>query len=375
MRVLILANNDVGLYKFRKELLQELIHPGSYIEGRKASPCKVFVTFPDGKYVYELQRIGCKFINTPMDRRGMNPFKDLKLLNQYRIILKKVKPDIVLTYTIKPNIYGGLLCRLKKYDYIPNVTGLGTSIENNTLMSNIILLLYKIGLCSAKTVFFQNAVNHSIFKQKKIVGNNGRIVPGSGVNLKEHCFEEYPIDDGRLRFLFIGRIMKDKGIGEFIECAEYIKKKYPYIEFDVLGDFDEEIFRPRIEELNRIGIIHYYGQQNDVHSFIKSHHATILPSYHEGLSNVLLETSAAGRPVIATNVAGCVETYDDGVSGIGFKPRSCEALINAVEKFIAIPYGQKKEMGIAARQKVENEFDKKIVVESYLDAIKTCIKK
>lgn len=369
MRVLILANNDVGLYRFRKELIQELLYPGTYIEGRDAEPCTVFISVPDGEFVIELEKLGCKLIDTPIDRRGMNPLKDLKLLNQYRCILKKVKPDIVLTYTIKPNIYGGLICGLTKTAYISNVTGLGTSIENNTFISKIILQMYKAGLYFAQTIFFQNAWNLSFFKQKKIVRGIEGLLPGSGVNLEEHCFEEYPEEDGKLCFLFIGRIMRDKGISEFLDCAEYIKERYHNIEFDILGDFDEEIFRSRIVDLNRDRVICYHGQQNEIHRFLKTHHATILPSYHEGLSNVLLETAASGRPVIATNIPGCVETYEDGVSGIGFEPRSSAALIVAVEKFISLPYEEKKKMGGEARKKVEREFDRRKIIESYLDAI------
>ena len=369
MKILILANNDVGLYKFRKELIEELIHPGSYMEGRKAEPCKIFISLPEGEFVPNLVELGCKFINTPIDRRGMNPLKDLKLIGRYIKILRKVKPDIVLTYTIKPNIYGGFLCRCMRVPYIPNVTGLGTSIENTSFMSKIILWMYQMGLHSAKTIFFQNETNFSIFKEKKIVRNNGKLIPGSGVNLEEHCLEEFPKESDTIRFLFIGRIMKDKGIGEFLDCAEYIKKKYPKTEFDILGEFDEEIFRSRIEEMKERGIIRYYGLQKDVHSFLKTHHATILPSYHEGLSNVLLETAASGRAVIATNVPGCAETYEDGISGIGFVPKSREALIEAMEKFMALSYEQKKAMGIAGRNKMEQEFDKKIVIASYLDAM------
>lgn len=369
MKILMLANNDVGLYKFRKELIQELLCPGLYIKGRNTEPCKVFVSIPEGEFTEEIEGLGCEVINTFVDRRGMNPFKDLKLLNKYRLIMKKVKPDIVLTYTIKPNIYGGIICSLVKTPYIPNITGLGTSIKNNSFMSKLILLMYKVGIKSAKTIFFQNASNQDFFVTKKIIRDAGIHIRGSGVNLKEHCFENYPQNDGKLKFLFIGRIMRDKGIHEFLDCAEYIKGKYTDIEFNVLGAYDEEEFKFRIEQLSEEGVIHYYGQQKDVHSFIKIHHATILPSYHEGLSNVLLETAASGRPVIASNISGCIETYDDGVSGIGFEPRNSKALIKALEKFISLPYAEKMKMGIAARRKVEKEFNREIIIESYLKEI------
>lgn len=367
-KVLILTNADSGLYIFRKEILKEVVHPGSILFDRKAGSCEVVIAAPEGKYSEDLRKLGCRTVDVSIDRRGMNPIKDLGLIHKYKTILDKERPDVVLTYTIKPDIYGGFLCGMKKISYISNITGLGTSIENNNTMSKIILLMYRLGLRSAHTIFFQNEENMKSFLQKKIV-KNGKLIPGSGVNLQENNYEPYPEEDGELRFLFVGRIMRDKGITEFLDCAEYIKKKYPSTQFDILGDYDEEEYRLRIERLHGEEIIHYFGQQKDVHSFLKIHHATILSTYHEGLSNVLLESAATGRPVIATNIPGCQEAFDDGVTGIGFEPRDKDALIQAVEKFISLPYEQKKKMGIAARNKVEKEFDRKQVIAAYLDAM------
>lgn len=369
MRILILANNDVGLYKFRKELIEELVHAGSYIEGRKEKSCQVFVSLPEGKFVPELKKIGCKFINTPVDRRGMNPIKDLQLLNAYRKIVSNIKPDVVLTYTIKPNIYGGMICRIKKIPCIPNITGLGTSIESNNFMSKIILGMYKLGISKAVTVFFQNDVNKYFFEKRGLLKKQGVLIPGSGVNLNEHCLEEYPEEGEIIKFLFVGRIMKDKGIEEYLDCAEKIKKEYPNTEFSIVGPYDENEYKARIDKMERQGVIKYYGSQEDVHSFMKKHHALILPSYHEGLSNVLLESSATGRPVLASNVPGCKETFDDGITGIGFSPKDSNALIEAVKIFLQMSYEEKKIMGLNARKKIEKEFDKKIVVKAYLCAI------
>lgn len=369
MKILILANNDVGLYKFRKELIQELIHPGSVLELRQSNACSVCISLPDGEFIMALKEIGCKFVNTPIDRRGMNPVKDLKLLILYRSILKKIKPDVVLTYTIKPNIYGGILCGLMKIPYISNVTGLGTSIENENFMSKIILILYKLGLYSASTVFFQNKINKQVLEKKKIVKGKGVIIPGSGVNLAEHCFEEYPEEQQIIRFLFVGRIMRNKGIDEYLDCAEHIRKNYPDTVFSIVGAFDEKKYKTRIDELHKQKIIHYYGQQENVHSFIKEHHATVLPSYHEGLSNVLLESAASGRPVLASMVPGCVETFEDGVTGIGFAEKNSQSLIEAVEQFLKLSYEDKKRMGVKAREKIIKEFDRKSVIQFYLDAI------
>lgn len=357
MNILILANNDSGLYKFRKELIQELIDKEN----------KVFISLPEGDYIPALEKLGCYFIRTPFERRGMNPFKDLKLLFQYIKIIKKINPNIVLTYTIKPNIYGGIVCRARGIRYIENITGLGTAIENNGLLSKVLLFLYRIGLKNASQIFFQNKENLNYFKANKIV-QKGRLIPGSGVNLNEHSFEEYP-EESPIRFLFIGRIMKDKGIDELLSCARQIKLKYSNVSFDLIGEFDEKKYRAKLDVLEKEGIIRYLGQQDNVHIFIQNHHAVILPSYHEGLSNVLLEAAACGRPVLATQVPGCRETYDDGISGIGFQAKDSIALISAVEKFINLPYEKKRQMGICGRQKAMQEFDRRLVIDAYMEEI------
>lgn len=368
MKVLILANNDAGLYKFRKELIQELLFPRAVLEEREAEPCEVYISLPHGEFVEELKKLGCQYIDTPFERREMNPLKDLKLLNEYRKMVRKISPDVVLTYTIKPNVYGGIVCRLLKVPYLVNITGLGTSIENEGLLSKIILRMYQAGLKKAKTVFFQNESNAKLFKEKRIVGDNVVLIPGSGVNLKEHCFEEYPSEEHGVQLLFIGRIMRDKGIGEYLDCAEYYADRTD-VSFHIIGGYDEKAYEDRMQELQDRNVIQYFGVQKDVHSFIKSHHAVVLPSYHEGLSNVLLEGAATGRPIIATDVPGCRETYDNEVTGIGFSAQNSEALIEAVGKFLSLSCEQRADMGVNGRKKVEQTFDKKIVVRAYTKEI------
>ncbi len=355
MKILILANNDVGLYKFRKELIESFINQKH----------EVYISLPKGEYVTTLEKMGCKYIRTEFNRRGMNPLKDLKLISFYWKTIKKINPDVVLTYTIKPNIYGGIVCRVKHIPYLTNITGLGTAIENESILSRILMIMYKLAIGKSDNVFFQNAENKSFFEEKHLVKDNTSLIPGSGVNLDEHLFEEYPEEDGIIRFLFVGRIMKDKGIGELIECAKEICKKQLNVRFDIVGGFDEEVYRNTIAELEQKGILKYYGHQKDVHAFIKSHHATILPSYHEGLSNVLLETAAAGRPILASNIAGCKETFEEGISGIGFESKDSKTLIQAVQRFVELPYEEKRMMGIRGRQKMEKEFDRNIVIKAY----------
>lgn len=360
MKILILSNHSMGLWKFRKELLQKLVTDGH----------EVYASLPSGEYIDRLEEIGCKYIKTGIDRRGTNPVKDIKLFFEYISIFKNVKPDIVLTYTIKPNVYGGIVSRLTKTPYIPNVTGLGKSATETGVIKRLIIILYKLAFKKAKCVFLQNEDNALFFENNGIELLKSNIIPGSGVNLEEHKFEEYPKDTNAIRFLYVSRIMKEKGIEELLSAAEIIKQRYKNIEFDVVG-FCETDYTQKLGILQERGIINYHGFRDDIHSFIKKSHASILPSYYEGMSNILLETAASGRPVLASRVAGCSETFDEKVTGIGFEAGDIDSLVLAIESFINLTYEDKVRMGAAGRKKIEKEFNRQIVVDAYLEQIKT----
>jgi glycosyltransferase involved in cell wall biosynthesis len=358
MKILVLANFGMGLYNFRKELLEELIRQNH----------EVYTSLPNDEYVPKLKRLGCKFIETHVDRRGTNPIRDFKLLLNYINMIKQIKPDIVLTYTIKPNVYGGLACRITKTPYLTNITGLGTAIESQSVIQKMILQLYKAGLKKSSCLFFQNEINRRFFMNQQLVNSKTRLIPGSGVNLDQHSLEEYPEETVTNRFLFIGRMMKAKGIEELLQAAQIVKRKYPTLQFDLIGSCEED-YQEQLVELHQSGLINYHGHQNDVHSFIKQSHATILPSYHEGTANVLLESASIGRVVLASRVPGCQETFDEGVSGFGFEVRNVDSLVETIIKFINLPYEQKKAMGLAGRRKMEKEYDRKIVINAYLEEI------
>lgn len=358
MKILVLANFGMGLYNFRKELLEELIKQNH----------EVFISLPNDEYVPKLESLGCRFINTPVSRRGTNPLTDLKLLMNYKKIIKNVKPDVVLTYTIKPNVYGGLACRLANVPYLANITGLGTAVENGGFLQKITLLLYRVSLKKAKCVFFQNKENEGFLTKKKIIKGKHKILPGSGVNLNHYELLDYPSDEN-INFLFISRVMKEKGIEQYIDAATYIKKKYPNTVFHIVG-FCEDEYENKLKLLEDKGIIKYHGKQSDVREFHKISHCTIHPTYYpEGMSNVLLESAACGRPIITTNRSGCREIVDDRVNGYVIEQKNSQDLINKIEKFLELDYESKKQMGIAGRIKVENEFDRQIVVNSYLSLI------
>ncbi|QUI21955.1 glycosyltransferase family 4 protein [Vallitalea pronyensis] len=361
MTILVLANFGMGLFKFRKELLEALINERH----------EVYLSLPHDDYVSALEKIGCKCVKTPVDRRGTNPLKDVRLLLKYIHLIRRIQPDVVLTYTIKPNVYGGIACRITHKKYITNITGLGTSVENKGFIQKLSLALYKIGLKKASCIFFQNEPNKQLFMDRKMIKSKTRLIPGSGVNVSQYGFEPYPEDKEKINFLFIGRMMKAKGIDELLEAAKLVKMQYAHVHFDLVGGSEEDYFQQLVEH-EILGIITYHGQQKDVKPFIKRAHAIILPSHHEGMANVLLESASSGRPVLASNVTGCIETFDDAISGISFEAKRVDCLVEAMVTFIKKPYEQKKAMGIAGRRKMEKVFDRRIVMNAYLEEIDNC---
>jgi glycosyltransferase involved in cell wall biosynthesis len=357
-KVVILSNHHAYTYNFRKEIIQRLID----------EHYKVYVVLPYGEKVEFLKEMGCEFIDLPLDRRGMNPITDLKLLINYHKVIKQIKPDAVLSYTVKPNIYGGIVCRLLNVPFFPNVTGLGSAVEDDSLIQKVLLQMYRFAYKKASCIFFQNDENQQFFQKKMPAIKNSRIIPGSGVNTQYFSLLPYPSDE-TIEFVFISRIMKEKGIDQYLEAAEIIKRKYPNTKFHVLG-FCEENYEQRLQELEKMGIIHYHGMQNDVREFHKISHCTIHPTYYpEGMSNVLLESAASGRPVITTNRSGCREIVEDGVNGYIVQQQNSKDLIEKVERFISLDHDIRMEMGMAARRKVEKEFDRQIVVNAYLNEL------
>lgn len=368
MKVLILANNDVGLYKFRKELISELLHPGSFISGRNAEPCEVFISLPNGSFVQELVDMGCVFIDTPFDRHGMNPISELKLKSRYKKIVREVHPDIVFSYTIKPNVYGCMACKELKIPCIVNITGLGTAVENGGILQKIMLLMYRFALPGAKKVFFQNSENEEFFTKHNLAIGKHEMLPGSGVNVDHYSVMEYPQED-TIDFVFISRIMKEKGVDQYLEAAKVIRKKYPQTRFHICGACEPE-YDGELQKLVDDNTVIYHGLVKDIAAIHKVTHCTVHPTYYpEGMSNVLLEACSSGRPIITTDRSGCREIIDDRVNGFVVKQKDSDDLIDKLERFINLPYEEKKAMGIAARAKVEKEFNRQIVVRKYLDEL------
>jgi glycosyltransferase involved in cell wall biosynthesis len=364
-KIIIFTNYIAGLYWFRRELVEKLVN----------EKYEVIISSPkDSQSNAEnyFRGIGCSILETDVDRRGINPLNDLKLFFKYIKTIKNHSPRFALTYTIKPNVFGGIACRVMGVPYISNITGLGTSIENRGLLSRISLSLYRVGLKRAKKVFFQNNHIKNFMVENNIVEEERtKVIPGSGVNIEHHKLAEYPPQDGKQKFLFIGRIMKSKGVDELLEAAKIIKKDFPESEFHFIGekenDYDDTLFNEMVSQV----MIAHHGRMDDVRPFIAESHAIVIPSYHEGMCNVLLEAASTGRPVLASTVPGCIETFDQEVSGLGCEAKSVESLVATIRKFIKMPYEEKKRMGIEGRKKMEREFDRDIVVRAYMDEIES----
>lgn len=352
MKILILANNDVGLYQFRRELIEKLLIDNI-----------VTISLPYGELIEPLKKMGCSFVDISINRRGVNPFKDLGVLKNYFHLIKNQKPDQVITYTIKPNVYGGLVCRLLKVSYAINITGLGTAFQRQGWLRKLVETMYKVGLKKAKVVFFENEENRQIFIKAGIVSKKQAcLLNGAGVNLDHYSVAEYPEDDGIIRFLFIGRVMREKGIDELFSAMQALIEEGIKCSLDVLGGCEEK-YEDKIKKFETDGWLNYHGYQKDVRLFIKRAQCCVLPSWHEGMANTNLECAASGRPIITSNIHGCKEAVIDGVSGFLCEPRSIKSLYDEMKRFTELSYAERKNMGIAGRQHMEKYFDKKKIVE------------
>ena len=356
-KIMILTNHSYMLYQFRKELIQEFM-----------KKYEVVLSMPYVGHEDDFKKMGCKCIETPIDRRGINPVTDLKLIRAYRRMLKSEKPDIVVTFSIKPNIYGGLLCGWMKIPFCANVQGLGTAFQKKGL-AEFVTVLYKIAFHHVKKVFFENKANAKEFRKRKIIPAKKQVVlKGAGVILDHYRY--CPLkEENQIKFLFVGRIMKEKGVDELFYAAKKLKKEYgDKIEVGLVGFFEDE-YKEQVEQLQEDGVVRFYGFQENVCPFYENASCVVLPSYHEGMSNVLLEAASIGRALITSNISGCREAVDEGINGYLCRVKSAKSLYQKMRKFVELTKEERKEMGKNGRRKMQAQFNKKDVVRKTVKAV------
>lgn len=336
------------LYQFRRELIEELMKRH-----------EVVLSMPFVGHEDDFRKMGLRCIETNVDRRGINPKTDWKLMKTYYRMLKAENPDMVITYSIKPNIYAGFVCGKLNIPFCANVQGLGTAFQKPAL-AKFVTALYKRAFRTVRTVF-ENEANAAEFTNRKIMKPEKQVVlHGAGINLEHHQYKPYP-DNAKIRFLYLGRIMKEKGMDELFEAAERLHGEGAALVLDLVGFFEDE-YKEKVEELQSRGIAVFHGFQEDPRPFYASADCIVMPSWHEGMSNVNLEAAAAGRPVITTDIPGCREAVEDGKTGILCQVKNAESLYQAMKKALGMTKEERVQMGKAGRRKMEREFEKTVVV-------------
>ncbi len=370
--IALLTNNDDDIYCFRKELIEGIIDAGY----------EMLISCPDGEKFELMKHIEYRYDDPVIDRRGTNIVADAKLFIHYFKLFVKNKPSVVLTYTAKPNVYAGIAAWLLGIPVISNVTGFGSVLNEGGFVHKLVMSLFKFSFRRSACVMFQNSTNMKLAEETGMVKGEHKLIPGSGVNTERYPLQPYP-DGGdgksgeKVVFNYIGRILHDKGVDDYIEAAKRIKAEYPETEFNMLGFIEptEIHYEKLLSELEEQGIIKYRGSQKDIKPFVTASHATIHPStYGEGMSNVLLESASSGRPIISTDNPGCQETFINGETGLLYHGGDVDALCNQIRKFLAMPNAERKSMGEKGREYIKANFSRDIVIKAYLEKINSLCK-
>lgn len=375
--IALFTNNDDDVYCFRLELVRAILAAGF----------RLLISCPDGPKFRVMEAEGLKkgesfFYDDPdIDRRGTAVKKDARLMAHYRRLLKRYRPAVALTYTAKPNVYVGLVARRLGIPVISNVTGFGSVLGESGLKRFFIMRLFRAAYRRSACVMFQNSTNMELARKSGMVKGRCRLIPGSGVNIERFPLAGYPEGgDGRtgetVVFNYIGRVLHDKGVDDYIEAAKIIRTRFPATEFNMIGFIEptEMHYKAELEKLGEDGIVFYRGSQDDVRPFISRSHCLIHPStYGEGMSNVLLENASCGRFLITTDNPGCRETVIDGQTGFIYHGGDVDALVSAIERFLALDNGSRRDMGAKGRQHVGENFSRETVVAAYLEEINRLI--
>jgi glycosyltransferase involved in cell wall biosynthesis len=371
MKVVICINTAWNLVNFRAGLIRTLVAQGY----------EVVAVAPVDEYAPRLAELGCRYVPLHMDNGGTHPVHDASLLWRFWRLLRAEKPDVFLGYTVKPNVYGSLAAHWLGIPVINNIAGLGAVFIRDGWLVRLVRGLYKLALGKSARVFFQNPDDRQLFIEHQLVREDATdLLPGSGVDLQRFVPLPLPqsVDPGRkFRFLLIARMLRDKGVGEYVEAARVLQAAWPQVEWCLLGFVDVQnpaaISSEQMQAWVNEGLVHYLGVSDDVRDQIAEAGCVVLPSYREGTPRTLLEAAAMARPIITTDAPGCRGVVDDGLTGFLCQPRDAADLAEKMGQMLALSQAQRSEMGLRGRQKMEEEFDEQIVIEKYLSAINSLV--
>lgn len=363
-KIMIASNTAWSIYNFRSGLIRALLVAGY----------EVVAVAPPDEYAKRIVSLGCRFVPLPMDNKGTHPGRDLLLLWRFYGLMRREKVGIFLGYTIKPNIYGSIAARALRIPVINNIPGLGAVFIHESWLTKLVRLMYRIALSRSFLVFFLNEDDRSLFIDQGLVKKEkAYLLPGEGIDLKR--FSPVPYKSSNpIRFLLSARMLWDKGVGEFVEAARILRQRGIAAECCLLGFLDVQnpaaISRAQMEAWVAEGAVRYLGTTDDVRAEIAAADCVVLPSYYrEGIPRTLLEAAAMARPIITTDAVGCREVVEDGVNGFLCRPRDAQDLAEKMARIVAMSPEARAAMGQRGREKVEREFDERIVIERYLATI------
>lgn len=365
--VVISSNTAWSLNNYRAGLIRKLIAEGYH----------VVAVAPEDGYGARVAALGCRFVHLGMDNHGTHPGRDLLLLTRYLRLLRAIRPAVYLGYTVKPNVYGSIAAHLLNIPVVNNIAGLGATFVQRSLLTQVVQSLYKVSLRRSHRVFFQNSDDHDMFVRSGLVrADAADRLPGSGVDLARYVPRPpAPLAGRSFRFLLIARMLKSKGILEYVEAARAMRRRFPHVRFQLLGfieeGYDSAISRAQIRVWEEEGLVEYLGSTDDVIPYIEAADCVVLPTfYREGVPRALLEAAAVARPLIATDTVGCRDVVDDGINGFLCQPRDAADLADKMTRMARLSEDARLAMGRAARSKIEVEFDEKLVLNKYADTVR-----
>lgn len=365
LRIALVCNTAWAIYTYRQGLIRELAARG----------VEVTVLAPRDRTFGLLTAMGCRCIDLPVASKGTNPRDDLRTLWALYRHYRSIRPDIVFHYTIKPNIYGSIAAKLAGVNSVAVTTGLGYVFIQQSRAAQVAKMLYRFAFRFPREVWFLNRDDKAAFVDQNLLVHpeRARLLHGEGIDLEQFAFTPLP-DTAHFDFVLIGRLLWDKGVGEYVEAARRLRARYPQARFRLLGpvgvDNPSAITRAEVAAWEQEGIIEYLGEAHDVRPFIAAANCVVLPSYREGVPRTLMEASAMGRPIVATDVPGCREVVAHGINGLLCEVRNADSLADRLAQMLDMSGDARRAMGERGRQKVMAEFDERVVIKQYKDLVR-----